>query len=115
MQQYRRCYNATAQAGADINLFSAWKYTTGRPEVVVAVVDEGVCYTHPDLKDSFLVNEVELNGQEGVDDDENGYVDDIYGYNFKDKGSITWSKGKDTGHPIGPTHFRLLISTIIRE
>lgn len=87
-----------AQAGADINLFSAWKYTTGRPEVVVAVVDEGVCYTHPDLKDSFLVNEAELNGEEGKDDDENGYVDDIYGYNFKDKGIITWNKGKDTGH-----------------
>lgn len=87
-----------AQAGADINLFSAWKYTTGRPEVVVAVVDEGVWYNHPDLKDSFLVNEAELNGQEGVDDDKNGYVDDIYGYNFKDNGSITWNKGKDSGH-----------------
>ena len=89
---------SNARAGADVNLFSAWKHTTGRPEVVVAVVDEGVCYTHEDLKDSFLVNEAELNGAEGVDDDENGYVDDIYGYNFVDNGRITWTRGKDSGH-----------------
>ena len=87
-----------ARAGADVNLFSAWKHTTGRPEVVVAIVDEGVCYTHPDLNDSFLVNEAELNGVQGVDDDNNGYVDDIYGYNFVDDGRITWTRSKDSGH-----------------
>ena len=87
-----------AKAGADINLFSAWEHTSGRPEVVVAVVDEGVCYTHPDLKDNFLVNEAELNGADGVDDDGNGYVDDIYGYNFVDKGRITWTRTGDSGH-----------------
>ncbi len=87
-----------ARAGADINLFSAWKHTTGRPEVIVAIVDEGVCYTHEDLKDSFLVNEAEMNGAEGVDDDKNGYVDDIYGYNFVDDGRITWTRSKDSGH-----------------
>ena len=87
-----------ARAGADINLFSAWKHTTGRPEVVVAIVDEGVCYTHEDLKDSFLVNEAEMNGAEGVDDDKNGYVDDIYGYNFVDDGRITWTRSGDSGH-----------------
>lgn len=87
-----------AKAGADINLFSAWKHTAGRPEVIVAVVDEGVCYTHEDLKDSFLVNEAELNGEEGVDDDENGYKDDIYGYNFVDNGRVTWTRTGDQGH-----------------
>ncbi|MBO7282762.1 MAG: S8 family serine peptidase [Alistipes sp.] len=87
-----------ARAGADINLLSAWKHTTGRPEVVVAVVDEGVCYTHPDLKDSFLVNEAELNGVQGVDDDNNRYVDDIYGYNFVDNGRVTWTRSGDSGH-----------------
>ena len=87
-----------ARAGADVNLFSAWKHTTGRPEVVVAIVDEGVCYTHPDLKDNFLVNKAELNGTQGVDDDKNGYVDDIYGYNFVDNGRVTWTRGEDSGH-----------------
>ena len=87
-----------ARAGVDVNLFSAWKHTTGRPEVIVAIVDEGVCYTHEDLKDSFLVNEAEMNGAEGVDDDKNGYVDDIYGYNFVDDGRITWTRSKDSGH-----------------
>ena len=87
-----------ARAGADVNLFAAWEHTTGRPDVVVAVVDEGVCYTHEDLKDNFLVNKAELNGTEGVDDDNNGYVDDIYGYNFVDDGRITWTRSKDSGH-----------------
>ena len=87
-----------AKAGADVNLFRAWEHTAGRPEVVVAIVDEGVCYSHEDLKANFLVNEAELNGTEGVDDDNNGYVDDIYGYNFKDNGRVTWTKTKDLGH-----------------
>lgn len=87
-----------AKAGADINLFAAWELTTGRPDVIVAVVDEGVKYDHPDLADNMLKNEAELNGQAGVDDDENGYVDDIYGYNFVNKGAITWTRTGDSGH-----------------
>lgn len=69
-------------AGADINLFKAWETTTGSPEVIVAVIDGGIDYTHEDLAANVLVNEAELNGLPGVDDDGNGYVDDIYGYNF---------------------------------
>ena len=87
-----------AKAGADINLFNAWEHTAGRPDVIVAVVDEGVCHTHEDLKDNMCVNEAELNGTQGVDDDANGYVDDIYGYNFVDNGRVSWSKAKDSGH-----------------
>ena len=87
-----------AKAGADINLFAAWELTTGRPDVIVAVVDEGVKYDHPDLADNMLKNEAELNGQAGVDDDDNGYVDDIYGYNFVNKGAITWTRAGDSGH-----------------
>ncbi|MBO5801279.1 MAG: S8 family serine peptidase [Alistipes sp.] len=87
-----------AKAGADINLFDAWELTTGRPDVIVAVVDEGVCYTHADIAANMLANEAELNGQEGVDDDANGYVDDIYGYNFVNKGRITWTRNGDSGH-----------------
>ena len=87
-----------AKAGADINLFPAWEITAGRNDVIVAVVDEGVCYTHKDLKDNMWVNEAEANGTEGVDDDGNGYVDDVHGYNFAHNGRITWTRDGDSGH-----------------
>ena len=77
-------------AGADINLLNAWKYCTGDSRVIVAVIDGGVMYNHKDLADNMWVNEAEKNGKSGVDDDGNGYVDDIYGYNFvKGSGNIT--------------------------
>ena len=68
--------------GADINLFDAWNVTTGDPRVLVAIIDGGVDYKHEDLAQNMYVNEAELNGTPGVDDDGNGYVDDVYGYNF---------------------------------
>ena len=88
----------TAKEGADVNLFPAWKITAGRRDVIVAVVDEGVCYEHVDLVDNMWVNEAEANGAEGVDDDGNGYVDDIHGYNFAHNGRVTWTRTGDTGH-----------------
>ena len=87
-----------ARAGADVNLFPAWEITAGRNDVIVAVVDEGVCYTHVDLKDNMWVNEAEANGAEGVDDDGNGYVDDVHGYNFAHNGRVTWTRTGDQGH-----------------
>lgn len=69
-------------AGSDINLLQAWEKTTGRSDVIVAICDGGVDYNHQDLAANMWVNEAEMNGQPGVDDDNNGYVDDIYGYNF---------------------------------
>lgn len=74
----------TIKAGADINVVPAWEYTKGNAEVIVAIIDQGVDFNHEDLKDNMLANEAELNGQPGVDDDNNGYVDDVYGYNFID-------------------------------
>ena len=70
-----------AVAGADINLFRAWEVTAGSNDVVVAVVDGGIDYAHEDLIGN-VGNWAELYGEEGVDDDGNGYVDDIYGWNF---------------------------------
>ena len=71
------------KAGADINLFKAWESGVyGSNDVLVAIVDGGFDVTHPDLKDNLWINEAELNGQPGVDNDGDGYVDDIYGYNF---------------------------------
>ncbi len=75
--------------GADINLFKAWEIEVGKPNVIVDIVDGGVDFRHKDLKDNMYINEAEMNGQAGVDDDNNGYVDDIYGYNFfSNKGTI---------------------------
>ena len=68
--------------GADINLLNAWKYTAGDSRVIVAVCDGGVMAEHKDLADNMWVNEAEKNGLSGVDDDGNGYVDDVHGYNF---------------------------------
>ena len=87
-----------AKAGADVNLFPAWEITKGRRDIIVAVVDEGVCYEHEDLVDNMWVNEAEANGQEGVDDDGNGYVDDVHGYNFAHNGRVSWTRSKDSGH-----------------
>ena len=71
-----------AVPGADINLFEAWQTTTGRSDVVVAIIDGGIDINHEDLAGNIHINESEANGVDGVDDDNNGYVDDIYGFNF---------------------------------
>ncbi len=88
----------TARKGADINVVNTWKeLTCGDPSIIVAVVDEGVKYSHPDLQANMWVNAKEIPGN-GVDDDGNGYVDDIHGYNFVDDGPVTWAKYGDSGH-----------------
>jgi len=60
----------------------AWDTCRGGSEVVVAIIDTGVDYNHRDLQGNLWVNEAERDGVPGVDDDGNGYVDDIHGYNF---------------------------------
>ncbi len=72
-------------AGADANIFPAWKVTTGNPAVIVAVVDGGIDFNHPDLAQNMWINTKEIAGN-GLDDDNNGYIDDIHGFRWGREG-----------------------------
>ena len=69
-------------AGADVGVKDAWRLTGGDPSVVVAVFDCAVAYRHEDLADAVWKNQGEMDGESGVDDDGNGFIDDKYGFNF---------------------------------
>ena len=85
-------------AGADAGCEEAWKLSTGDEEIIVAVMDEAVMWSHPDLADNIWINEGEEYNA-GVDADGNGYVDDKYGYNFVRNTPITsWTSNGSTGH-----------------
>lgn len=111
-------FSKNSVAGADVNVTDVWaNLTCGDPDIIIAVVDEGVKWSHPDLRDNMWVNTKEI-PDNGIDDDGNGYVDDVYGFNFvtakqaeKDApwtdGAISWDKGQydskgqwqgDSGH-----------------
>lgn len=91
----------TACVGADINAAEAWKITGGNPKVIVAIVDEGVKYTHPDLAANMWSNP---NPSAEYD------YKDVHGWNFSDNGPITWDKvekdvtGKNLGDKGHGTH-----------
>ena len=72
----------TGITGVDIDAERAWDIATGSKKVIVAVIDTGIDFKIPDLASQAWTNTAELNGKAGVDDDANGYVDDIHGYNF---------------------------------
>lgn len=67
--------------GIDIGMMEVWNNLINPEPVVIAVVDSGIDYTHPDLADNMWKNPGEIPGNQ-IDDDGNGYVDDVYGYDF---------------------------------
>lgn len=90
---------AGAEAGCDVNAVEAWKTCVGDPSIIVAVLDEGVMYTHPDLAPNMWCNPGETTQGEKADGDGNGYEGDLHGYNFvEESGNITWSDANDSGH-----------------
>ena len=104
---------AAVVEGADISIKKAWQLCTGDPSIVVAVMDEAVMYTHEDLKANMWTNTAELNGTSGVDDDKNGFIDDVHGYNFvfwdKLVRPLSWDNTGDSGHG---THVAGIVSAV---
>lgn len=106
-----RVFAETTRAGADINVEEAWKLAAGDPSLTVAIVDQGIKYSHPDLAANMWINKAEQSGTTGRDDDGNGYADDVYGYNFAlGTSRLTWDveayddKGKNVGDSGHGTH-----------
>ncbi len=90
-----RASNVTAQDGIDINVDEAWEsYSDSEKEVVVAIVDTGIDYTHEDLSGNIWTNNGEI-ANNGIDDDGNGYVDDIYGWNFYNNSNKVYIGSED--------------------
>lgn len=88
-----------AKAGCDVNALEAWKTCTGDSSIIVAILDEGVMYKHPDLEANMWCNPGESVQGAKTDGDGNGYEGDLHGYNFvTESGDITWTDANDTGH-----------------
>ncbi|MDA3814348.1 MAG: S8 family serine peptidase [Candidatus Cloacimonetes bacterium] len=65
------------------NIPESWDYTVGNEQIIVAIVDSGIHFDHPDLQNNIFINQNEI-PNDGIDNDDNGYIDDVYGWDFVD-------------------------------
>lgn len=90
-----RASSVTSTEGIDINVDEAWEsYSDSGKEVIVAIVDTGIDYTHEDLSGNIWTNNGEI-ANNGIDDDGNGYVDDVYGWNFYNNSNKVYNGSED--------------------
>lgn len=88
-------------AGIDMNVTDAWdKYASNShdKEIIIALIDTGIDYTHDELEDAIWTNSDEIPG-DGIDNDKNGYIDDVHGWNFyADTNQIYIKKNYEDNH-----------------
>ncbi len=91
---YDRLWGMHSDTDFDINAPESWDYTTGSQDVVIGVLDTGIDYNHEDLAANIWTNPDEIAGN-GIDDDNNGYIDDVHGIDTRDSDSDPMD---DVGH-----------------
>lgn len=77
----KQWYLYNPSTGIDVGAAPAWNFFESKRPVTVAVIDGGIDISHPDLKDNIWTNNEEIPG-DGIDNDKNGFVDDVHGWNF---------------------------------
>ena len=92
--------HAAGEIGSDINIEEAWADGFGTEEIIVGVTDTGVDLSHPDLEDNKWINSDEI-PENGVDDDQNGYIDDVHGWDFCKNDSLPEDRNSHGTHVAG--------------
>lgn len=83
--------------GVDINVLPSWKISKGDQSTIVGVLDTGIDISHIDLRENIYINTNEI-PQNGIDDDKNGYIDDVQGWDFLNKDNIVFDSSYEDRH-----------------